>query len=115
MSPTSCQTAPPRARRDRNYSGPVKTVSTIYDEYSDASDLTVAFSGSSIGRSAARADDTRPLLRFGADPARKLLRRARHDVESELAKRLARLRIAHRIHRFDDKALDYGRRRRRRR
>src|SRR5947199_1066814 len=32
MSPTSCQTAPPRARRNKDYSRPRKTVSTICDE-----------------------------------------------------------------------------------
>src|SRR2546427_1963491 len=32
MSPTSCQTAPPRARRNEDYSWPRKTVSTICDE-----------------------------------------------------------------------------------
>src|SRR5204862_7741155 len=32
MSPTSCQTAPPRARRNEDYSWPRKTVSTIGDE-----------------------------------------------------------------------------------
>src|SRR5438876_4971657 len=32
MSPTSCQTAPPRARRNEDYSRPRKTVSTICDE-----------------------------------------------------------------------------------
>src|SRR5256886_3658693 len=32
MSPTSCQTAPPRARRNEDYSWPRKTVSTIYDK-----------------------------------------------------------------------------------
>src|SRR2546422_10864030 len=32
MSPTSCQTAPPRARRNEDYSWLRKTVSTIYDE-----------------------------------------------------------------------------------
>src|SRR3989442_8241598 len=32
MSPTSCQSAPPRARRNEDYSWPRKTVSTICDE-----------------------------------------------------------------------------------
>src|SRR5437899_12174833 len=32
MSPTSCQTAPPRARRNEDYSWPRKTVSTICDK-----------------------------------------------------------------------------------
>src|SRR5947208_15221107 len=32
MSPTSCQTAPPRARRNEDYSWRRKTVSTIGDE-----------------------------------------------------------------------------------
>src|SRR5439155_25109024 len=32
MSPTSCQTAPPRARGNEDYSWPRKTVSTIGDE-----------------------------------------------------------------------------------
>src|SRR6267142_1871551 len=36
MSPTSCQTAPPRARRDKDYSEPREGVSTIYDEKSPA-------------------------------------------------------------------------------
>src|SRR2546429_6955479 len=32
MGPTSCQAAPPRARRNEDYSWPRKTVSTICDE-----------------------------------------------------------------------------------
>src|SRR4030088_1378193 len=61
MSPTSCQTAPPRARRNEDYSWPRKTVSTIYDEKPQPALRLACFKG------------VRPMIEFGAAAKRDFL------------------------------------------
>src|SRR3977135_1355816 len=61
MSPTSCQTAPPRARGNEDYSGPRKTVSTIYDEKPQPALRLARFKG------------VRPMIEFGAPAKREFL------------------------------------------
>src|SRR2546423_3641435 len=96
MSPTSCQTAPPRARRDRNYSEPPEAVSTKVDTESTRTALEPLCGSSLIGRRAACANHPRPLRRFGANPARELLGRARDDVETLFSEALPHFGHAHR-------------------
>src|SRR2546429_4190645 len=104
MSPTSCQTAPPRARRDKDYSEPREGVSTIYDPENAAARV---FRHDSIGRRPAETDHACPFRRFGLNPARKFLRRIGDDVESLLAEQFAHVPGAHSAHRFGADSIDY--------
>src|SRR5882762_9072152 len=61
MSPTSCQTAPPRARRNEDYSWLRKTVSTICDEKPQPAVRLACFKG------------VRPMIEFGAAAKRAFL------------------------------------------
>src|SRR5258708_39817664 len=61
MSPTSCQTAPPRARRNVDYSWPRNTVSTICDEKPQPALRFARFKG------------VRPMIEFGATATRVFL------------------------------------------
>src|SRR5438132_12070592 len=97
MSPTSCQTAPPRARRDKDYSERRKGVSTIYDPENR---VACVFRRSSIGCRPAETDHPRPFRGFGLNPARKFLGRTGDDVESLLAEQLAHVVGAHSAHRL---------------
>src|SRR5262245_44438822 len=100
MSPTSCQTAPPRARRVKDYSDPREEVSTICDPLHD-------FVTPSVGRRSAETDHARPFRGFGLNPARKLLRRAGDDVEALLPKELTNLGRAHPTRRLRRNPIDY--------
>src|SRR5258708_19361374 len=61
MSPTSCQTAPPRARRNVDSSWPRNTVSTICDEKPQPALRFARFKG------------VRPMIEFGATATREFL------------------------------------------
>src|SRR5438093_5186259 len=104
MSPTSCQTAPPRARRDKDYSERREGVSTIYDPENPAARV---FRRSSIECRPAETDHARPFRGFGLNPARKFLWRIGNDVESLFAEQLAHVLGAHSAHRLGADSIDY--------
>src|SRR5258708_37791411 len=101
MSPTSCQTAPPRARRDKDYSWLMKTVSTMLHGKNMRQPLDFLKKLQiSVRLCATRPNDLRPLVGFGANPACKFLRRVGDHVESLLPKGVARLLPPHSAHSF---------------
>src|SRR5688572_18412167 len=100
MSPTSCQTAPPRARE--NQLTEPKIIARAGKGCQRFTTKNPGFARS-VDRGAARLDDAGPFYRFGADPAREFRGRAGYHVEALLAEQAAHLGRPHDAHCFRDR------------